>query len=166
METQKRITIKSLKVVESASQETLFFTANVYLDNRLLGVASNGGCGGCTEIDFPKDKTKLFNVANEYAKAFTDKTYCFEPPLVSLIDEMVNDMHADKKIQSMFKRHIKKLVMVKGKEIFIFSKIIIDPTKDNTKTYDLIRKENGDNIIILNELSLEEAFTQYSSFMR
>lgn len=166
MEKQERITIKSLKVVESASEETLYFTANIYLDNRLLGIASNGGRGGNTEIDYPKDKVKMFNVANEYAKKFTDKTYCFEPPLVSLVDEMVNDMHADKKIKSMFKRHIKKLVMVKGKEIFIFGKIIIDQTKDNTKTYDLIRKENGEDVIILNELSHEDAFTQYSAFMR
>ena len=42
-----KITVKNLKVAEFASEETLCFTATVYIDGKMAFTAKNDGHGGC-----------------------------------------------------------------------------------------------------------------------
>lgn len=44
------ITIKKLKVIKAMSEETLCFTATVYVDGKKAGTAQNRGFGGMTDV--------------------------------------------------------------------------------------------------------------------
>ena len=46
----KNITLKNLKVLESLSEETLCFSADLYENGKLLAHISNRGHGGCNDI--------------------------------------------------------------------------------------------------------------------
>lgn len=46
------ITLKSVRVLERASQGTTCYEALVYVDNRKAGVVSNSGRGGCSSVTF------------------------------------------------------------------------------------------------------------------
>ena len=47
-----RIELKNVKHVESMSEETECFTANLYVDGKKIGAVSNRGHGGCHDYDF------------------------------------------------------------------------------------------------------------------
>ena len=47
-----RITLKSIKYSEFASQETSCYEANLYFDGKKVGIVSNQGCGGCDDQHF------------------------------------------------------------------------------------------------------------------
>jgi len=46
----KNITLKNLKVLESLSEETLCFSADLYENGKLIAYVSNRGNGGCNHI--------------------------------------------------------------------------------------------------------------------
>lgn len=48
---QNRVELKKLSINQRLSEETLCFSADIYLDDRKVGVASNHGTGGPTEIE-------------------------------------------------------------------------------------------------------------------
>ena len=53
------IKLKNLKVIKSMSEETLCFTATVYVDGKKAGTASNRGFGGMTDVYLDKPFMKL-----------------------------------------------------------------------------------------------------------
>jgi len=61
-----RVTLKSFKTIKSMSEETVCFTANVYLDGKLIGEAANEGHGGCTFVHFVNADAKT--LAESFAK--------------------------------------------------------------------------------------------------
>ena len=62
-----RLTLKSFKPIASMSQETVCFTANIYLDGKLIGEAANEGHGGCTFVHFVNANAEA--TAKEFAKS-------------------------------------------------------------------------------------------------
>ncbi len=62
-----RVTLKSFKPIKSMSEETVCFTANVYLDGKLIGEAANEGHGGCTFVHFVNATAKA--TADAFAKS-------------------------------------------------------------------------------------------------
>lgn len=67
------VAIKSLKVMESLSEETLCFTANIYVDGKKAGTASNCGHGGCTDYHF--DDRKLEQDVDAWTKTLPPREY-------------------------------------------------------------------------------------------
>lgn len=65
-----RVILKSIKFLESMSEETNCFTANVYFDGKLVAYAKNNGRGGNTDvIRDPKCGVVLFKEFEEYCKS-------------------------------------------------------------------------------------------------
>ena len=56
MKNSKRVSLKSLKIAKHLSQETLAFTATVYVDGKKIGHAENHGHGGPDELYFTNNK--------------------------------------------------------------------------------------------------------------
>ena len=57
------ITLKSIKVCKFASQETLCFEANIYIDGKKVGFVSNQGHGGSNMYHFTdRDVEKAFHL--------------------------------------------------------------------------------------------------------
>jgi hypothetical protein len=61
------LTLKSIKTVKWMSEETICFTANLILDGKNIGYASNEGHGGCTFCHFntPADEAKAIAFAKQ-----------------------------------------------------------------------------------------------------
>ena len=47
-EDNMKVELKNIKVSERMSEETICFTANIYIDGKKVGSAENNGCGGAT----------------------------------------------------------------------------------------------------------------------
>ena len=73
------ITIKNLKVLEELSEETLCFSASVYVNGKKVGTAENRGHGGMTDVDLYRKKADgdwernrdLYEELKEYVPQFT-----------------------------------------------------------------------------------------------
>lgn len=59
-----KITLKNIKTYEEISDETLAFSATVYIDGKRVGTVQNQGCGGCNEYHGFNDE--LFDELDEY----------------------------------------------------------------------------------------------------
>lgn len=95
-----RITVKSLKVSDLMSEETLAYEATVYLDSKKVAVCHNRGCGGMTGVWPAKngraafEKWKAFE-AEVDAKAKELGIDYAEPS--GLIDSVACRTHQDRK---------------------------------------------------------------------
>lgn len=57
------ITLKSIKISRSMSEETLAYTANVFLNNKKIGYASNDGNGGSTHVRLSESFNREIGIA-------------------------------------------------------------------------------------------------------
>lgn len=65
------VTVRNYKPVHALSEETLAFTATIYLDGKRAGVASNQGHGGPNRYDFPDQRQcqAFFTYAEKWGQA-------------------------------------------------------------------------------------------------
>jgi hypothetical protein len=97
MNTQNRVTLKSIKVLESRSEETHCYTANVYFDGKKIAEVGNGGHGACDDY-YPTNKAGADKM-QEYIKTLPDHVYDFGNVPASLdyiCSEAINDWYAKK----------------------------------------------------------------------
>ena len=103
-----KIEIKNVKYVESLSEETLCFTATIYLDGKRLGGVSNRGCGGCHEYDFhfsDVEKMEAWCVENlpKWTCDWDDKE--FDTDLEMHISHLVQDYLNERDAKKLFKKY-------------------------------------------------------------
>lgn len=115
-----KIELKSLRIYDKMSEETIAFTADVYVNGKKVAYAKNEGCGGCTYYhSYPNADRALLGAAEGYCKGlppekseYNGKTYEMEQSLESVIDEWVYRVH-NEKINAAFKKKLEKN-MIKG----------------------------------------------------
>ena len=122
------ITLKNVKINTAFSEETICFTADVYVDGVKTAYARNHGHGGCTSIDhFDNPIAKLtLKIAEAYCKALPPvPSEFFEDglpmDLEMLIDELVDaedKKKFDKKQAKKIEKDIEKGIVygVKGSD--------------------------------------------------
>jgi hypothetical protein len=176
--TQQRISIKNLKVAESASDETLCFNATVLLDNEPIAHASNEGRGGTTylrPLQAPGTRERL-SEAEEFAKSLpaittnlpdpndTSRKMCIHITLDYLVDHLAEQQHIDKKVTEMFNRDMKsKLLFFKGDQLLFIKGVQPDTIADKPTYFAKLRAMHGSDIVILDELPREEAFQRWKN---
>ncbi len=109
-----KIELKSIKTYERLSEETTCFTANLYVDGKLLAHVENSGKGGCTDYHLIKltDKEKLRSV-EDYCKTLPDvvcDTFTFKSDLEYVIDDLLEKHLLEKDQKKMNKNMEKGLV--------------------------------------------------------
>jgi hypothetical protein len=170
-----KIEIKNVKINNSFSEETICFTADIFVDGKKTGYARNDGRGGCTHYSSyhkPNNDHDL-RQAEAYAKTlpstsheFMGKTMVLESNLESLIDEMVyvidNKREADKfqkKIQKACETSIVygipnsggfKAISFHGKPKFANLTNTIQGIDAIKKLVERVKKEMKDGEVILN----------------
>jgi hypothetical protein len=89
-----QIELRHLKIVHRLSQETVCFTASLFLDGEPAGTVSNRGDGGAHEYSSSAAESRL----TAYAKAAPARTFpaewgggTYQPSADSLIDDLVTD---------------------------------------------------------------------------
>ena len=65
-----KLTLKKIEITRSLSEETLAYTANVYVDNRIAGSVSNKGHGGSTNFHSHTNRSNTKNQFKGLAKAY------------------------------------------------------------------------------------------------
>ena len=108
-----KVTLKSVKFMESLSEETNCFSATVYINGKRVGTAENRGCGGPTSYSFTD--RKLEGDFEAYAKTLPDVPTDFGAPLkmggeflIDTLFEVWLKSHYDKKEAARFARFDKK----------------------------------------------------------
>ena len=106
---RKRITLKGLKHAAFASQETLCFSASIYLDGRKVGDVHSDGMGGDACLYFA-DYMVERNLANEIRDAIQrfDGETTPRMGLSDLVVDIAEEMVEEKKIAAFIKRVNKK----------------------------------------------------------
>lgn len=91
------ITIKSLKVADFASDDSLCFTCKVYADGVLACVATNDGNGGC-DNHYVEDRAAfdalcahIDALPKEEVTMGDDTTWMMQPSLDTVIGDLVSD---------------------------------------------------------------------------
>ena len=113
------IELKSLRIYDRMSEETIAFTADVFVNGKKVAYAKNDGCGGSTYYHpYPNADRALLKAAEDYCKAlppqkseYGDKTFELPQDLESVIDEWVYRVHnekADAKFQKQLVKNMDK----------------------------------------------------------
>lgn len=115
-----KIELKSLKIYDRMSEETIAFTADVYVNGKKVAYAKNEGCGGPTHYNpYSQADRALLVEAESYCNAlpstkheFGGKTVELPQSLESVIDAWVYRVDEEKH-KAKFKKKLAK-DMIKG----------------------------------------------------
>jgi hypothetical protein len=119
--TASRVTIKNLKTMSSLSEETLCFTATVYVDGKKFAQASNRGHGGCTDFSPVRggpDFSKIRAVEVEFGKALPPMVLDgkeYPNSLENVVDELTCKMFDEQEQMKLVRRELNKFVLVEDK---------------------------------------------------
>jgi len=171
---QTRVALKSLKVADFASEETLCFTATVLFDGQPIAYAKNDGHGGSTFLSpyRPGEAAReRLHEASVYAESLppevTDypgandesQRLTIDITLDYLVDHLAETMHTDRKIRSMFQRDIgNKVLLVKDGKLLFVKGAKLKAIVDRPAYFAALRAKQTQPIVILAELSADEAF--------
>ena len=90
-----RVTLKSIKFLESMSEETNCFTANVYFDGKLVATASNRDHDGNTDVlRDPKCGVVLFKEFEDYCNSlppYVNGSFTLPSDMEMVVDNLFED---------------------------------------------------------------------------
>ena len=159
-----RIEIKNIKHVESMSEETFCFSANLYVDGKKIGAVSNRGHGGCHEYDFNNDTVRELNQwCKENLPTWSmDDDQEYETDLEMHISNLVADFLDTKHIKKLLKNSV--VVMddtCKEGECFLYKFSQYKHWQRDELIRRVVERNSNDerlvNPVVLNTLSLDEA---------
>ena len=98
-----KIELKSVKINNAFSEETICFKADVFVNGVKTAYASNDGRGGCTFYNSYEGKRELLKEAEAYAISLPSEYYDFgdtkmeiKSNLEGIIDTMIGDILSEK----------------------------------------------------------------------
>ncbi|MFP3596881.1 hypothetical protein [Chryseobacterium sp. SIMBA_029] len=112
-----KIELKNIQYSEALSEETPAFAANLYIEGKKAGVASNHGHGGPTDYWADDENGKLLiEKAESFCKSLPseefksgDKTYSIKMNLENYLDELIGKYLLDRDIKRFNKRIEKEM---------------------------------------------------------
>ena len=109
-----KLELKNVKINEAFSEETLMFKADLFVNGKKVGYASNDGHGGCTSYNAYENQREELAKAEAYALTlpsttaeFGGKDYVFKSTLESWIDDTVSKLFDAKELVK-FQKKIEK----------------------------------------------------------
>ena len=137
------IKLSKLKIVESMSEETTCFTADIKINGYKAGYAKNDGNGGSTFYHPYDEKGKqLMQDAETFCKTLPDKTvemgkgrsFTYNVTLETIIDDFVDEAYNEKATKTFITKRNKAML-----------KSIVYTTKDKLNdAYSLVNWKNFD----------------------
>jgi hypothetical protein len=114
-----KLEIKNIKTNKAFSEETICFTADIYVNGIKTGYARNDGRGGCTDYNRYEGKMELLKEAEAYAKSLPSHVteylgrdgnpIVIESDLEGMIDEAVDKFWNDREKSSADKKMAKHM---------------------------------------------------------
>jgi len=175
---QDRITLKSLKVADFASEETLCFTATVLFDGKPFATASNDGHGGSTRLLALGGERDRFTEAQAFAASLPPDVTEYDDPhdssrrfiinitLDYLVDGLANAMHAERKVRAAFNRDIgNKVLFIEDGKLKYQKGVKLKAIADRKAYFALLRARQDQPIVFLAELPSEQAFDLWKQYV-
>ncbi|WP_269495565.1 hypothetical protein [Castellaniella sp. S9] len=174
---QSRITLKSLKVAQFASEETLCFTATVLLDGIAIAQARNDGRGGSTFLHALEGKASQLSDAKQFATGLPPAQFeggvtgqdntplVIEMTLDFLVDQLAETLHTDRKLRTAFSRDIgNKVLFIKNGKLLFLKGVKLKTITDRPAYFTALRARQALPIVILAELAPDEAFVVWKRY--
>ncbi|NYT62872.1 hypothetical protein H0A66_11155 [Alcaligenaceae bacterium] len=174
---QDRITLKSLKVAQFASEETLCFTATVLFDGIAIAQARNDGRGGSTFLHALEGKAAQLSDAEQFAKGLPparfeggitgqdDAPLIIDMTLDFLVDQLAATLHTDRKLRTAFNRDIgNKVLFIKSDKLLFLKGVRLKAIADRSAYFTALRARQCQPIVILTELPPDEAFALWKRY--
>ncbi len=126
-----KIQLKRIEYSEHLSEETYAFSADLYINGKKAGIASNSGRGGNTRIH-PYDEAgrMLIGDAEEWCKALPAKIY----PAEGTRPEMSIQMDLENYIDDLLEEHLKEKFL-KGMQNRMKKAVIVGTEANKGKAY-------------------------------
>lgn len=100
------LSLKNVKIMRSLSEETICFSATIYIDGKKACNVSNRGNGGCHDYDDWNVQEKIAQYAATLPTVQTDmmingKPFSYQPDADTLITDMVVDIDERKELKAL-----------------------------------------------------------------
>lgn len=174
---QDRIALKSLKVAQFASEETLCFTATVLFDGVAIAQARNDGRGGSTFLHALEGKAAQVSDAEQFARGLPpaqfeggvtgqdDTRLVINITLDFLVDHLAETQHTDRKLRTAFTRDIgNKVLFIKNGKLLYLKGVKLKTITDRHAYFKALRARHTLPIVILAELPPDEAFALWKRY--
>ena len=171
-----KLTLKNIKFSELASQETNYFVAALYVDDKPFAIANNDGLGGCNHYSkHPKNSQsyKDFHVELEnlckwhkenttYETKFDDRGWS-EGDLDLAVDKLLCDWLTTQDVKRLMSRNM--IVFEKGKKGFYkYGKKKYNITADRMGWFNnQMWQQFKDNWVCINNMPIDEAIAYYKA---
>lgn len=147
-----KIELKKIDYNERLSEETNAFSADLYINGKKAGVASNAGHGGPTDYrPYDQAGSALIKQAEEWCLTLPPKTY----PAEGGFGPFAHEMNLEHYIDDLLGDHLKKLFQRKMQRYFKQHLVISDNPAIGFKTirlshpiHDMVKVQNGRNFLI------------------
>ena len=159
-----KIEVKSVKHAAFASQETMCFTADLYVNGTKLGSVRNEGCGGANIFEvYGREVRAVMDEADAYCKTLPkvsnefDSEHPLSMDLEFFVTLLVSREVAKKELRNLLKS---KIVIQKPSDPETYTvklKPGFKPTEDLCKKY----QEQNPGITVMNLLPFEVALNRY-----
>lgn len=159
-----KLTFKSFKTVRWMSEETICFTARLFLDGNEIGLAHNEGKGGCTSLSYysPKAKANLeafaksLNPADFKGWEFRTEGFDVTDLVDILVEEEDKKQHNKKTLNKVKKACADKVVFIKaGEDPKAGIRFLKCGSANITKGIQMMLTKYGSSITIFNGMSDE-----------
>ena len=164
--TGARITLKSIKYSEFASQETSCYEARLCLDGKGVGVVSNQGGGGCDDQHF--DSPEAEAEVQAHLKTLPQWVYEYESDgkpvkltgdttLETVCGDILNTWLASKDLKTLLRKKV--LALKDDGKLYTYK--VIEPDKERvTRSAERVAKFEN-TVKVLNLLPFDEALKLY-----
>jgi hypothetical protein len=145
---ETKVTLKSLKVANHLSEETVAFTADLYVDGKKAFHVSNRGNGG-PNLYVPYGYTPTLFQLETWAMESTGESY---EALDMIVGKIADQMEQEKMLKRSFKTQV---LMIDGDKMFGWKL-----QKNNPNSLDAIKNQittQYPSAIVLNDMSIEKA---------
>lgn len=158
-----KIELKNIKHLESLSEETNCYTADIWVDGVKTAAASNHGHGGCDMYHAYEGQRERLEAAEAWAKSLPPKATSMKDPsdptkpwvMEQDLESVVGDILTEWLIQRDLKKILKKpTILTKDGRILQWNVKPADP-----RVPALVAKEKKDGDVYLNALPFADAYT-------
>lgn len=152
------ITLKKIKSLASLSEETIAYTADLYVDGVLLGYVSNHGQGGADEFYPAKGKTyNDYMEADKRIKETYPKSKVFGMELDESLESLCQTIVEHERLKTNFRSKLSRYFLME-EEGGIFQ---VKKAKGREAAHVAFLKKGHPKATILNELSFDAAWELY-----
>ena len=138
----ERVTVKNFKPAAGLSQETLAFSASIYINGRRAGQVTNGGTGGCNGYAF-NDRAR-HDAFMAYARAWGEEHRQTFEPEDALIEQLCEDYEYRRLLRRAIAAGAPALLLIRKQPVWYLSTPSTDPPDYYDESYAVALRDGED----------------------